>query len=232
MAPFVPPVIDPPNQVDIRDVTDTTALVTWLAPVAEVEELTVSYGPTSNPSDRNLVELPSTESQYHLGGLEPDTHYQVSLTARKGDGTSKPVHQSFLTGSANIRGRLGAPWLLLTSTCLDLSELDPPRSLKTAEITDGSITLAWENSRAQVDSYRIKYGPLSGGEHRELLFSPGAKDRTHAKITGTHTHTHTHILGLLPLSGPKLNLFIAQKTHPTSVGRFHWFYESKSCEVD
>uniref|UniRef100_A0A674PHD9 Tenascin Cb n=1 Tax=Takifugu rubripes TaxID=31033 RepID=A0A674PHD9_TAKRU len=149
----------------IRDVTDTTALVTWMPPVAEVEEVSISYGPSSNPADRNMVELSSTETQYHLGGLHPDTQYEVSLTAHKGEWSSNPVHESFLT------------------------ELDAPKHLKTAEITDESITLEWENSRAQVDNYRIKYGPLSGGEHRELLFTPGAKDYTHAKITGLRAGT-------------------------------------------
>ncbi|XP_029685876.1 tenascin isoform X2 [Takifugu rubripes] len=157
--------IDSPNHVDIRDVTDTTALVTWMPPVAEVEEVSISYGPSSNPADRNMVELSSTETQYHLGGLHPDTQYEVSLTAHKGEWSSNPVHESFLT------------------------ELDAPKHLKTAEITDESITLEWENSRAQVDNYRIKYGPLSGGEHRELLFTPGAKDYTHAKITGLRAGT-------------------------------------------
>lgn len=90
--------IDSPNQVDIRDVTDTTALVTWSAPVAEVEEVSISYGPSSDPADRTVVELPSTESQYHLGGLHPDTYYEVSLTAHKGDWSSQAVHQTLLTG--------------------------------------------------------------------------------------------------------------------------------------
>lgn len=103
MSPIVPSVIDSPNQVDIRDVTDTTALLTWLPPVADVEEVRISYGPRSNPADRNMVELPSSESQYHLGGLDPDTHYQVSLTAHKGDWSSKATHQSFLTGEARTR---------------------------------------------------------------------------------------------------------------------------------
>lgn len=85
-------------------------------------------------------------------------------------------------------GSLGVGELTFKSTCSDLPELDAPKNLKTAEITDESITLEWENSRAQVDNYRIKFGPLSGGEHRELLFAPGAKDHTHAKITGTQTH--------------------------------------------
>ncbi|XP_040899029.1 tenascin isoform X4 [Toxotes jaculatrix] len=157
--------IDAPSQVDVRDVTDTTALVTWFQPVAEVEGVTVSYGPSTNPADRNIVELSSTDTQYHLGGLTPDTQYEVSLTARMGERTSIPVYESFLT------------------------DLDAPRDLQTVELTDESITLEWKNSQAQVDNYRIKYGPLSGGEHGELLFPPGPKDTTLAKITGLRPGT-------------------------------------------
>ncbi|XP_036954766.1 tenascin isoform X2 [Acanthopagrus latus] len=157
--------IDAPSQVDVRDVTDTTALVTWLQPVAEVDGVTVSYGPSSNPADRTMVELSSTDTQYHLGGLTPDTKYEVSLTARRGEWSSIPVLESFLTA------------------------LDAPRDLQTVELTDESITLEWKNSLAQVDKYRIKYGPLSGGEHGELLFPPGPKDSTQAKISGLRPGT-------------------------------------------
>lgn len=97
-----PLVIDAPSQVDVRDVTDTTALVTWFQPVAEVDGVSVSYGPSSNPADRKLVELSSTDTQYHLGGLTPDTQYEVSLSARRGERTSAPVYESFLTGETEI----------------------------------------------------------------------------------------------------------------------------------
>lgn len=70
-------------------------------------------------------------------------------------------------------------------------DLDAPRDLQTVELTDESITLEWKNSLAQVDNYRIKYGPLSGGEHGELLFPPGPKDSTQAKISGTGSQKHT-----------------------------------------
>uniref|UniRef100_A0A8C2YY67 Tenascin Cb n=1 Tax=Cyclopterus lumpus TaxID=8103 RepID=A0A8C2YY67_CYCLU len=135
------PVIDAPSQVDMRDVTDTTALLTWFQPVAEVDGVSVSYGPSSNPADRTVVELSFSDTQYHLGGLIPDTQYEVSLLARRGERTSIPVYQSFLT------------------------DLDAPRDLQTVELTDESITLEWKNSQAPVENYRIKYGPLSGGEH-------------------------------------------------------------------
>uniref|UniRef100_A0AAQ4QY63 Tenascin Cb n=1 Tax=Gasterosteus aculeatus aculeatus TaxID=481459 RepID=A0AAQ4QY63_GASAC len=133
--------IDAPSQVDVRDVTDTTALATWSQPVAEVDGVSVSYGPSSNPADRTVVKLSSTETQYHLGGLTPDTQYEVSLLARRGERTSIPVYESFLT------------------------DLDAPRDLQTVELTDETITLEWKNSRAPVENYRIKYGPLSGGAH-------------------------------------------------------------------
>uniref|UniRef100_A0A7N8XZ47 Tenascin C n=1 Tax=Mastacembelus armatus TaxID=205130 RepID=A0A7N8XZ47_9TELE len=165
MLPLTLLVIDTPSQVDVRDVTDTTALVTWSQPVAEVDRVSISYWPTLNPAERSMVDLSSTDTQYHLGGLTPDTHYEVSLTARRGERTSIPFLEFFLT------------------------DLDAPRDLQMVEVTDESITLEWKNSQAQVDNYRIKYGPLSGGDHRELLFPRGPKDTTQAKITGLRPST-------------------------------------------
>ncbi|XP_038134449.1 tenascin-like [Cyprinodon tularosa] len=92
--------IDAPSQVDVRDVTDTTALITWFQPVAHVDGVSVSVWPSFNPGDRNVVELPSAESQYHLARLSPDTQYQVSLTAKRGEQSSEPVIDSFLTGES------------------------------------------------------------------------------------------------------------------------------------
>ncbi|XP_071258788.1 tenascin isoform X3 [Salvelinus alpinus] len=157
--------IDSPREVDVRDVTDTTALVTWFLPVAIVDGVSVTYGPNDNPSDRNTVELSSSDTQYHLGSLNPDTEYEVSLMAKRGEMTSVPVSENFLT------------------------DLDAPRDLQAVELTDESITLEWKNSQAKVDNYRIKYGPLSGGDHGELLFPTGPLDTTQAKITGLRPGT-------------------------------------------
>uniref|UniRef100_A0A672Z509 Tenascin-like n=1 Tax=Sphaeramia orbicularis TaxID=375764 RepID=A0A672Z509_9TELE len=178
---FTSELIDAPTQVDVRDVTDTTALVTWFQPVASVDGVTVSYGPSSSTADRNVVELSNTDTQYHLAGLIPDTHYEVSLMARMGDRTSIPVYESFLT------------------------DLDAPRDLQTVDVTDETITLEWKNSQAQVDNYRIKYGPLSGGDHGELLFPPGPKDTTRAKITGLRPGTE-YGMGVTAVKGERESL--------------------------
>ncbi|XP_061673419.1 tenascin-like isoform X1 [Syngnathoides biaculeatus] len=173
--------IDGPSQVNIRDVTDTTALVTWFQPVANVDGISITFGPGSSPADHRVLELSSTDTQYHLGGLTPDTQYEVSLTARKEDQSSVPVYESFFT------------------------DLDAPRELQKLELTDESITLQWKNSQAQVDNYRIKYGPLSGGEHRELLFPAGPKETTQAKIIGLRPATE-YGMGVTAVKGDRESL--------------------------
>ncbi|XP_060763360.1 tenascin isoform X2 [Neoarius graeffei] len=157
--------IDAPSQVDVRDVTDTTALITWFQPIAQVDGISLSYGPITGSSDSHRMELSSVDTQYHLAELYPDTEYGVSLMAHRGEMTSVPVYETFTT------------------------DLDAPTNLRVIDQTDESITLEWKNSQANVPSYRIKYGPLSGGEHGELTFPTNSEDITQAKISGLRPGT-------------------------------------------
>ncbi|XP_013983686.2 tenascin-like isoform X2 [Salmo salar] len=152
--------IDGPRQVEVRDVTDCSGLVTWFQPVAQVDGVTVSYGPSSHPTERTSVDLSTSDKQYSIDSLSPDTEYQVSLISRRGDTTSEPVSEIFTT------------------------DLDAPKDLQPLGQTDDSITLEWRNSRADVDSYRVKYSPISGDSHGEEVFSRGPGDNTQAIITG------------------------------------------------
>ncbi|KAJ8285701.1 hypothetical protein GJAV_G00029950 [Gymnothorax javanicus] len=151
--------IDSPSQVEVRDVTASSALITWFQPVAQVDTVSMSYGPSMG-SKRETVELLPMETQYHIDRLNPDTEYEVSLTSKRGGMTSEPVYETFST------------------------DLDAPKELRTVMHTAESITLEWRNSRADVPSYRIKYGPLAGGEHGEMMFPSGPRDTTRAAITG------------------------------------------------
>uniref|UniRef100_A0A673YBM9 Tenascin C n=1 Tax=Salmo trutta TaxID=8032 RepID=A0A673YBM9_SALTR len=161
--------IDGPRQVEVRDVTDCSGLVTWFQPVAQVDGVTVSYGPSSHPTERTSVDLSTSDKQYSIDSLSPDTEYQVSLISRRGDTTSEPVSEIFTT------------------------DLDPPKDLQPLGQTDDSITLEWRNSRADVDSYRVKYTPISGGSHGEVVFPRGSGDNTQATITGMKPGTEYKI---------------------------------------
>ncbi|KAK1155824.1 hypothetical protein AOXY_G26668 [Acipenser oxyrinchus oxyrinchus] len=152
--------IDSPSQVEVKDVTDSTAFITWFKPVAQVDGISLSYGPSGQPTDRATVELSGTDSQYNVDSLKPNTEYEVSLVSKRGDMRSDPISESFTT------------------------DLDAPKNLQRISQTENSITLEWKNSKATVDSYRIKYASLSGGDHAEITVPRGRQATTRATITG------------------------------------------------
>uniref|UniRef100_A0A8C1CVV2 Tenascin Ca n=1 Tax=Cyprinus carpio carpio TaxID=630221 RepID=A0A8C1CVV2_CYPCA len=152
--------IDSPRQIDVGDVTDRSAVISWSRPLAEVDGFRVSYGPSTDPSVHRDVDLPATDTQYSLEDLKPDTEYRLSLSSKRGDVTSEPIFESITTG------------------------LDAPTDLKAVDQTDSSITLEWKNSRSSIDGYRIKYGPIAGGAHGEDMFPRRAGDTTRATVTG------------------------------------------------
>ncbi|XP_033615011.1 tenascin isoform X8 [Fukomys damarensis] len=157
--------LDAPSQIEVKDVTDTTALVTWFKPLAEIDGMELSYGAKDVPGDRTTIDLTHDENQYSIGNLKPDTQYEVSLTSRRGDMSSNPAKETFTTG------------------------LDAPRSLQRVSQTDSSITLEWRNVKADIDSYRIKYAPISGGDHAEVDVPKSQQATTKTTLTGLRPGT-------------------------------------------
>ncbi|XP_054613202.1 tenascin-like isoform X5 [Dunckerocampus dactyliophorus] len=152
--------IDAPQQLQVQDVTDSSALVSWSQPAAPSDRVTIFYKPSSAPSEDAKVEIFPPDKQHSLEGLKPDTEYTVSLVSRRQDANSEPTITTFTTG------------------------IDAPRHLVAVSQTEDSITLRWRNSRANVDSYRVKYSPLSGAAHGEEVFPRGPGDTTTATISG------------------------------------------------
>nr|XP_023963252.1 tenascin isoform X8 [Chrysemys picta bellii] len=157
--------LDGPSQIEARDVTDTTALITWLKPLAEIDDIELTYGPKDVPGDRTTIDLSEDESQYSVGNLKPHTEYEVTLISRRRDMASDPVKETFVTG------------------------LDAPKNLKRLSQTDNSITLEWKNSQASIDNYRIKFAPISGGDHAEITVPRSNQATTKTTLTGLRPGT-------------------------------------------
>ncbi|XP_025969636.2 tenascin isoform X4 [Dromaius novaehollandiae] len=157
--------LDAPSQIEAKDVTDTTALITWSKPLAEIEGIELTYGPKDVPGDRTTIDLSEDENQYSLGNLKPHTEYEVMLISRRGDMESDPMKEVFVT------------------------DLDAPKNLKRVSQTDSSITLEWKNSHANIDNYRIKFAPISGGDHAEVTVPKGNQATTKATLTGLRPGT-------------------------------------------
>ncbi|XP_032867941.2 tenascin isoform X2 [Tyto alba] len=157
--------LDAPSQIEAKDVTDTTALITWSKPLAEIEGIELTYGPKDVPGDRTTIDLSEDENQYSIGNLRPHTEYEVVLISRRGDMESDPMKEVFVT------------------------DLDAPRNLKRVSQTDNSITLEWKNSHANIDNYRIKFAPISGGDHAEITVPKSNQATTRATLTGLRPGT-------------------------------------------
>ncbi|XP_038190048.1 tenascin isoform X3 [Arvicola amphibius] len=170
--------LDAPSQIEVRDITDTTALVTWFKPLAEIDGIELSYGIKDVPGDRTTIDLTHEENQYSIGNLRPDTEYEVSLVSRRVDMASNPAKETFTTG------------------------LDAPKNLRRVSQTDNSITLEWRNVKADIDSYRIKYAPISGGDHAEVDVPKSQQATTKTTLTGLRPGTEYGI-GISAVKGDK-----------------------------
>ncbi|XP_053551450.1 tenascin [Bombina bombina] len=161
--------LDAPSQVDVTYITDSSALVTWAKPLAEIDGVSLSYGTDDEP--RTTVELSEDESQYSLSNLKPDTEYEVTLISRRGEMTSSPVSETFTT------------------------DLDTPKNLRKVSQTDNSITLEWKNTLATVDFYRLKFAPLSGGDHEEITVPRSNQATTKVTLTDLDSPKDLEITG-------------------------------------
>ncbi|XP_052572751.1 tenascin isoform X4 [Peromyscus californicus insignis] len=170
--------LDAPSQIEVRDVTDTTALITWFKPLAEIDSIELSYGIKDVPGDRTTIDLTHEENQYSIGNLRPDTEYEVSLVSRRVDMSSNPAKETFTTG------------------------LDAPKNLRRVSQTDSSVTLEWRNVKADIDSYRIKYAPISGGDHAEADVPKSQQATTKTTLTGLRPGTEYGV-GVSAVKGDK-----------------------------
>ncbi|XP_017908168.1 PREDICTED: tenascin isoform X1 [Capra hircus] len=170
--------LDAPSQIEVKDVTDTTALITWSKPLAEIDSIELTYGVKDVPGDRTSIDLTHEENQYSIGNLKPDTEYEVALISRRVDMSSNPAKETFTTG------------------------LDAPRNLRRISQTDNSITLEWRNVKAAANSYRIKYAPISGGDHAEVEVPRSRQTTTRTTLTGLRPGTEYGI-GVSAVKGDK-----------------------------
>lgn len=98
MSCFFSQELDAPSQIEAKDVTDTTVLITWFRPLAEIDGLELTYGPKDTPGDRTSIDLSEDESQYSIGNLKPHLEYEVTLVSRRGLMMSDPITETFVTG--------------------------------------------------------------------------------------------------------------------------------------
>uniref|UniRef100_K7G3X6 Tenascin N n=1 Tax=Pelodiscus sinensis TaxID=13735 RepID=K7G3X6_PELSI len=87
--------IDPPKNLRVSDVTQSSGIVTWMPPAAQINGYTLTYQAPNGTSKE--VHLGPNEQRFTLEGLEQGVRYTVYVMAFKGDRRSRKAASIFST---------------------------------------------------------------------------------------------------------------------------------------
>ncbi|XP_062835493.1 tenascin-R isoform X2 [Anolis carolinensis] len=147
--------IDGPTQILVRDVSDTVAFVEWTPPRAKVDHILLKYGLENGEGGKTTFRLQPPLSQYSMQALRPGSKYEVSIAAVRGTNESTAVFAHFVT------------------------EIDAPKNLHVVSRMSDRLELEWDNSEAEVKTFKVVYSTLAGEQYHEVLVprSPGITTR-------------------------------------------------------
>uniref|UniRef100_A0A671YA19 Collagen alpha-1(XII) chain n=1 Tax=Sparus aurata TaxID=8175 RepID=A0A671YA19_SPAAU len=138
-----------PRDLQTRDVTDTSFLVSWVAAPGNVRQYRIRWKSLFTEEEGEKT-IPGGTTDTVLEGLTPETRYQVSVFAAYGHGEGQPLVGEETTDSKGI---------------------------VVSEETEKSMKVAWQPAPGNVLNYRVTYKPKAGG--RQLAAKvPGANTST------------------------------------------------------
>ncbi|XP_077586812.1 collagen alpha-1(XII) chain isoform X3 [Stigmatopora nigra] len=127
-------VVGSPRDLRVYDETINTMRLAWEAAPGNVLQYIIAFKP-SDAGERREVTVRGDTTQAMLQNLQPDTEYELFVSARYTSG-------------------LGEPLLGIGTT---LEELGSPRDLVTKDPTDTSFIVSWVAAPGRVRQYRITW---------------------------------------------------------------------------
>ncbi|XP_073703646.1 uncharacterized protein tnxba [Garra rufa] len=124
---------EPPTDLMLRNITETSFSVSWTKPKSTVAEFKVTYTNTAT-GESGSMSVDSQLSHVLLSKLYAGSTYDITVSSVLETLQSEPITASVTT----------VP--------------DSPTELKVVNITDTKALLVWKPSQAKVDSYILSYG--------------------------------------------------------------------------
>ncbi|XP_067892231.1 fibronectin-like isoform X2 [Heterodontus francisci] len=141
--------LDAPTNLKFRNITETSALVSWTPPRARITGYLLTWGLTTE-GQPTTVNLRPSATHYRLYRLLPGTEYVVALTAKQDDLSSQKVHDVLTT----------------------LEAMGPGPNFNT-KVTDTAIIITW--TPIPRISFKVGVRPSQGGETpREVTSDSGS----------------------------------------------------------
>ncbi|KAJ8392978.1 hypothetical protein AAFF_G00068820 [Aldrovandia affinis] len=143
-------VVPAPKNLRFSEVTTTSFRATWEHGAPDVALYRISW---TKQGDANLqyAILNSDEISQVLENLDPDTMYDVSVTAIYPDESESED----LMGSQRTLSKIITP-----------APTGPPQNLQVFNATTTSLTVKWDHAPGRVQNYRITYEPVAGGKQQ------------------------------------------------------------------
>ncbi|XP_066111218.1 tenascin-N isoform X2 [Saccopteryx bilineata] len=126
-----PTEIDSPQNLVTDQVTETTATISWDPVQAVIDRYMVRY--TAADGDSREAPVGKAQSSTVLMGLRPGVEYTVHVWAVQGDRESRKASTKALT------------------------DIDPPKNLRSSAVTQSNGALTWTPPSAQIDGYLLTY---------------------------------------------------------------------------
>ncbi|XP_071323618.1 collagen alpha-1(XII) chain isoform X2 [Trachinotus anak] len=134
-------VVPAPKNLRFSEVTQTSFRATWEHGAPDVALYRIGWTKKGETNFQFAI-LNSDETSHVLENLDPDTEYDVTVTAIYPDESESED----LMGSERTLPR------------------DPPRNLRVFNATISTLTVKWDAARGPVQNYKITYAPTAGGE--------------------------------------------------------------------
>ncbi|KFP81144.1 Tenascin-R, partial [Apaloderma vittatum] len=150
----------PPTSDSISTLIDgpTQILVRDVSDTVAFVEWTPPRAKVDGEGGRTTFRLQPPLSQYSLQALRPGARYHLAVSALRGANESRPALAQFTT------------------------EIDAPKNLRVGSRTPASLELAWDNSEAEAQSYRVVYSTLAGEHYHEVLVPRDTGPTTRATL--------------------------------------------------
>ncbi|KAF7662981.1 hypothetical protein LDENG_00222290 [Lucifuga dentata] len=151
-----------PRNMRVYDPTTSTLSVTWEHAEGPVMQYRITYAPTTGDPIEEYTTVPGNRNNVILQNLDPDTPYNIKVTAVYADGPGGE-----LEGDGRTVGMLG------------------PRNLRVSDEWYTRFRVAWDPAPSRVNGYKLIYQPEGSDESLEVVVGDVTSYQLHNLKPGT-----------------------------------------------